>query len=268
VDRAHQRGEARTVLSLFDHSGVWGGAFEAYGWNVVAVDLKHGEDIGAWSARSLLGDLLQCFPTIDGVLGAPPCTAFAKSGAQYWPDKDADGRTAAAVHLVRQTLRVVDFLRPDFWAVENPIGRIGRLVPEIGEPALSFDPCDFAGWSASPEDVVALDALRGREDLTADEIELVKETGAYTKRTQIWGSFAPPERRFIEPVRCSSQGSWLQRLGGAGEATKAARSLTPTGFADAFAAAQVLAPAARLRQLAARPRFQLDLLGAMARQAG
>lgn len=250
---------SRTVLSLFDHSGVWGGAFEAYGWNVVQVDLKHGQDIGAWTARSLLAELLQCFPVIDGVIGAPPCTEFTSAGAQYWPEKDADGRTAAAMHLVRQTLRVIDFLRPDFWAVENPIGRLGRLVPELGEPAMTFDPCDFAGWSMKPGDAQVLDALRGRENLTAEEIDLVKDTGAYTKRTQLWGSFIPPERRFIEPVRCSSQGSWLQRLGGAGEATKSARSLTPTGFADAFAAAQVGAAPARHREIAARPRVQLGL---------
>jgi hypothetical protein len=38
----------------------------------------------------------------------------------------------------------------------------------------------------------------------------------------------------VEPVRTSRQGSWLQALGGAGERTKEARSVTPDGFARAF----------------------------------
>lgn len=255
------------MLSMFDHSGAWGGAFEAHGWNVVQIDLKHGQDIGSWSARSLLRDLLQAFPVIDALIGAPPCTAFAKSGAQYWPAKDADGRTAAAVHLVRQTLRAVDFLKPDIWAIENPAGRIERLVPELGEAVMAFDPADFAGWSTTPEEEAELDALRGLDVLTADQAAFVQRTGAYTKHTLLWGSFVPPVRRRIEPVRCSSQGSWTQRLGGSSEATKEARSITPTGFAEAFAAAQVGATPGRLRQLAERPRVQMDMFGSITKGA-
>lgn len=229
-----------TILSLFDCSGVWAGAFEQAGCNVVQVDLKLGQDIGAWSARSLMHDLLQAFPVIDGVIAAPPCTAFASSGAHAWKAKDADGRTAAAVHLVRQTLRVVDFVIPDFWALENPTGRIAKLVPELGAPALTFDPCDFAGWTADEADLAALAPLRRRGgELMADEIETVARAGAYTKRTMLWGHFASPQRRPVAPVRCTAQGSWLQALGGSGERTKAERSITPEGFAVAFAVAQL-----------------------------
>jgi len=39
--------------------------------------------------------------TIDAILAAPPCTDFASSGAQYWPEKDRDGRTAYSLELVR-----------------------------------------------------------------------------------------------------------------------------------------------------------------------
>jgi len=195
-----------TVLSMFDYSGVWAGAFEAFGCTVVQVDLKHGEDIGRWSARSLLAELLQVFPSIDGVIAAPPCTAFARSGAHAWPAKDADGRTAAAVHLVRQTLRTIDFLQPRFHAIENPPGRLQRLVPEVGPLAFTFNPCDFAGWTTDESDAQALEVLRARGGAdTLDDVELVRRTGAYTKHTALWGRFETPRPAELPPVKCSAQ---------------------------------------------------------------
>lgn len=246
-----------TVLSLFDHSGVWAAAFQAFGCNVIQIDLKHGQDIRRFSARVLLEELLQAFPTIDGVVGAPPCTVFASSGAHTWAAKDADGRTAAAVELVRQQMRIVDFVQPEFWAAENPVGRIGRLVPSLGPVAFSFNPCDFAGWTTNDEDLLALTELRQRNGrLTADEAEFVRQTGAYTKRTNLWGCFESPAPAEIEPVACSAQGSWTQRLGGASEATKAERSICPEGFALAFAAAQVGASLEELAAVAEERRLQ------------
>lgn len=46
-----------------------------------------------------------------------------------------------------------------------------------------------------------------------------------------------PEPRRLEPIRVCSQGSWVQRLGGKSERTKELRSMTPDGFARAFALA-------------------------------
>jgi hypothetical protein len=235
----------KTVLSLFDFTGAWARPFEDAGWNVLQVDIKHGDDVREFSARWLIENVCQGF-LVDGVVASPPCTDFARSGARHWAEKDADGRTAASVHLVYQTLRTIDFLRPDFWAIENPIGRIGRLVPELGTPRCIFDPCDFAGWTdLSPEDRRRLDVLRARprgSAFTAEEIALVKRTNAYTKRTALWGCFRCPAPRRVEPVRTSMQGSWLQHLGGAGERTKEERSVTPEGFARAFYLANHDAP--------------------------
>jgi hypothetical protein len=248
----------RTLLSLFDASGHWCAPFEAAGWNVVQVDLQHGDDIATWSASHLLATVLESFDTVDGLIAAPPCTDFAVSGAQYWPAKDADGRTEAAVHLVRQVLRCVDFLQPDFWALENPVGRLPRLVPALGSPLLAFDPWEYAGWSnPSAADLARLDSLRARGPagtFTTDEIDLVRSVGAYTKRTLLWGSFRLPVRKPVPPVATSSQGSWLQSLGGKGAETKYLRSLTPTGFSLAFAAAQT-------GQAAAPTQMALDLAG-------
>lgn len=187
------------LLSLFDFSGSWSAPFEEVA-TVVRVEKKLGTDILTWDYRSLEG--------VVGILAAPPCTDFSVSGAQYWGEKDRDGRTDYSVLLVQKTLEIVDYFQPRFWALENPVGRIERLVSGLsGKRLLSFDPCDFGD--------------------------------PYTKRTILWGHFSPfLVRRPVKPVRACSQGSWLQTLGGKSERTKELRSITPPGFAQAFYEAQ------------------------------
>lgn len=114
---------------------------------------------------------------VYGILCAPPCTAFAVSGAQYWKAKDASGETLEALALVDACLRAVAIYRPKFWALENPVGRLRKF---LGPPRLIFNPCDYGD--------------------------------AYTKKTLLWGEFNLPERNAVVPVRVYEQGSWLQRL--------------------------------------------------------
>jgi hypothetical protein len=132
----------------------------------------------------------------------PPCTAFAGSGAQYWPAKDASGETLNGLALIDACLRAVAIYRPAWWALENPVGRLRRW---LGPPTYTFDPCDHGD--------------------------------AYTKRTLLWGRFNAPQRNRVEPIRANKQGSWIQSLGGKSERTKELRSATPQGFAAAFFAA-------------------------------
>lgn len=136
---------------------------------------------------------------IYGILAAPPCTDFSNSGAQYWKAKDADGRTLESLTVVDACMRIIWACQPDWWALENPVG---RLKYWLGDPLFSFDPCDFGD--------------------------------AYTKKTLLWGKFNMPRGIRVEPIRVCSQGSWIQRLGGKSEKTKTLRSMTPQGFARAF----------------------------------
>lgn len=161
------------------------------------------------------GGLRDMTGSVRGILMAPPCTHFSVSGAQYWKTKDEDGRTAEAIDIVDACLTVVADLKPDWWCLENPVGRLPRLYPmRLGRPLMYFHPCEYAGYADDPEGE------------------------AYTKKTGLWGFFntmlTKDERT---PVRVCSQGSWIQRLGGASYRTKELRSITPTGFARAFARA-------------------------------
>lgn len=189
--------EENTIVSLFDYSGRWPAFFEAAGYHIIKVDLKHGQDILTW-----LPDIQKCY----GVLMAPDCTHFSGSGAQYWPVKDMDGRTEYAVSMVMAALKIRDMLDPEFDMLENPVGRLPRW---IGQPAGYYDPCDYANYDPRPDD------------------------SRFTKKTGFWGNYKLPVKQRVHPIRYSTQGSWLQLLGGKSARTKELRSMTALAFSGA-----------------------------------
>lgn len=194
------------VISLFDFTGNWSKYFALDGYDVTLVDIKHGIDIFTWEPPA---------GQIDGILAAPPCTAFSVSGSQFWATKDADGRTAEALRLVDRCLELIDQINPRWWILENPVGRLGRLRPaHLGKAKIIIDPCDYAGYAPDPQ------------------------TDAYTKKTCLWGKFSMGPDAPVPPVIYQTadgkRGSWQWlKLGGKSERTKEIRSTTPLGMAYA-----------------------------------
>jgi hypothetical protein len=186
-----------TILSLFDYTGNWSSPYREHGYNVVQVDIKHGQDIMTWDYRYL--------HDVHGILAAVPCTDFAASGARWFAEKDTDGRTAKSIALVKKTLEIIDFFQPAWWAIENPVGRMNTLVPEMAQHGpWYFQPCDYGE--------------------------------PYTKKTGLWGNFTPPLPIFVgqawKPVE-PTEGSKMHLLPPSPERA-ALRSVTPLGFSRAF----------------------------------
>lgn len=233
----------RTLLSLFDYSGIWPKPFWDAGWNVIQMDLKHGHDINQFQSVEDVFDW--GINSVEGILAAPPCTEFTVSGAQFWKAKDENGRTAEALKLVNQVQRFAnlftptdpDYDEPFFWVMENPVGRLPKLLPEIGAPTY-FNPWEFAGYLEPSNKVLdILSKIRSKNgiDVTAQESAFVVEWEAYTKKTGLWGNFNKNlVKKPVSPVKCAEQGSFTQRLGGKSIKTKEERSNTPMGFAVAF----------------------------------
>lgn len=174
----------RTILSLCDYTGSWSQPYEDAGYHVVRVDLKHGQDV-----RFLE---LPYYP-IHGILAAPPCTVFASSGAR-WPRTEQE--MLEGLSVVDACLRFVAVCKPQWWALENPVGTLTRY---LGPPKLWFNPCDYGD--------------------------------PYTKRTGLWGEFAIPTPCPVAPLLGSKM---HVAYGGKSDRTKTARSTTPAGFAHAF----------------------------------
>jgi hypothetical protein len=191
-------------LSLFDYSGVWSAPYHKAGYKTTQVDIKHGDDVlditEAW---------LDKVGKIHGILAAPPCTHFCVSGARHFSSKDKDGRTSEGLKLLHKTMWIIQKTDPKWWVIENPVGRINRLFPEMEY----FGPSYFQPWQYGDP---------------------------YTKKTGLWGKFKmPPVRNPVRPIMYTNskgqKGSWMwAKLGGNSEKTKELRSLTPAGFAQAF----------------------------------
>jgi hypothetical protein len=178
-----------TVLSLCDYTGAWSKPYRDAGYDVRQVDIKHGDDVRLFKALP---------HPVRGILAAPPCTHFASSGARWWAEKGTEA-LQDGLALVDACLRAVVVHRPQWWVLENPIG---RLRDYLGEPRLMFDPSDYGGWCAADN---------------------------YTKKTCLWGHFNTPLKRPIE----ASDGSRMHRLPPS-EDRPSLRSATPSGFARAF----------------------------------
>jgi hypothetical protein len=203
--------KAKTILSLCDHSGTWCKPYRDAGYNVIQIDLKLGDDIRLIEFKDI---------KVHGIMCAPPCTDFSVSGAQYWPAKDADGRTLQSLALVDACLRAVAIYSPNWWVLENPVGRLRRW---IGPPAYSFNPCDFGGYLGPDE----------------SSGPLFPNQDAYTKKTLLWGKFNEPIKKAVTPVFLTAKNGdkycpAFMKTGGKSERTKELRSVTPKGFAQAF----------------------------------
>jgi len=234
----------KRLLSLFDYSGTWSAPFRKKGWDVIQWDIKLSEYMDIMTLDSV-ETVLELFENVDGIISAPPCTHFTKSGAQYWKLKDEDGRTWEMLQLVHQVQKLADLFRPTdpefdgtfFWCIENPVGRLQKLVPELGD-AIFFHPWEFAGYTnPTEEDLKRLDIIRLKDGkgVTDEENELILKVNAYTKQTGLWGEFNRDlVKKPITKVKASAQGTFTQRYGGDSVRTKELRSNTPSGFAEAF----------------------------------
>src|SRR5215469_4304733 len=175
-----------TILSLCDYTGNWSRPYREAGYDVRQVDLVHGDDIRLFEALP--------YP-VRGVLAAPPCTQFASSGARWWKEKNKQQYLLTdALALIDACCRIILIHRPQWWVIENPVGRLNRW---LGEPVMLFDPADYGD--------------------------------PYTKKTCLWGRFNAP---FKSPVP-AIEGSKMHLMSPSPD-RPAKRSETPMGFARAF----------------------------------
>ncbi len=198
----------KIILDLCGGTGSWSRPYKEAGYDVRVITLP-GHDVLTYQPPD----------NVYGILAAPPCTHFTVSGAQYWKQKDADGRTFEDIRILTHCLMIIAKCKPVFWAIENPVGRMRKL---LGDPRLIFNPCDYGD--------------------------------PYTKKTLVWGEFNLPEKNPVEPEYVTaSNGDRYSKLmmstGGKSAKTKELRSIISPGFAEAFFKANNGAPVRKEQQV-------------------
>lgn len=110
----------KTILSLYDHSGVFANQYRKAGYNVVQVDLLfNNKDV------RLLNKLNA---EVYGIIAMPPCTKFSKAGS--WVIR-SDAEMLEALSMVDCVFRFIYLYNPVFWVIENPPG---KLTTYLGQP--------------------------------------------------------------------------------------------------------------------------------------
>lgn len=109
------------VLVGCEYSGEVRDAFIARGHDAMSCDLLPTEKPGP-HYQGDLRDVLGC--PWDLAVFHPPCTDLAVSGARWFPEKEADGRIAAALAFVRELLAApIERI-----ALENPVSIISSRI--------------------------------------------------------------------------------------------------------------------------------------------
>ena len=197
---------SKIIISLFDYSGAWSLPYRRAGYIVIQIDIKLGISIYDFNYRSIEKN------KVHGILAAPPCVDFSKAGSCFWKKKDVSGKTAESVKLVLKALEIIYYFNPNFWALENPPGRLEKLIRELTlKRLMSYHPYEFGA--------------------------------PYTKKTILYGNFNPfLVQSPVTPISKTAKGQMsidnyqIHHQGKTIPRNKRSefRSITPIEFAESF----------------------------------
>lgn len=156
---------------------------------------------------------------VKAVIGCPPCTDLAVSGAKHFPIKFHNNPQfqEEALELV---LRVPEMAEEWFapWVVENPVS---VLSTKWRKPDFYIHPYEYGGYLP-------------RDDVHPLYPNYINPRDSYPKKTCLWvgGGMSMPTKK---PVPVDPGWSKQQKkLGGKSDKTKAIRSASPRGLFKAI----------------------------------
>ena len=195
----------KVILDLCGGTGSWSKPYKDAGYDVRLITLPE-HDVRTYTPPD----------NVYGILAAPPCTEFSIA-KNHKITRDIAG----GMEIVNACLEIIKRCNPVFYAIENPIGVLGKY---LGKHQYTFQPFEFGdGW---------------------------------TKRTMLWGRFNNPIKQYrryedcpqlpglyIRPGRKTASIAFnhkshikyipqLQEF--AIDSDAAFRAITPPGFALAF----------------------------------
>lgn len=216
------------VVSLFDESGNALRPWAAQGHSCYAFDITNEyrcefigsnggfifyipADLTDWRA---IAGIVAIKP--DFIMGFPPCTDLATSGARHFAAKRAiDPLFQIKAAALARMVEIVGILTGKPWMAENPRSVLSTLWRKAD---YVFNPHQYGGY-------LPIDDVHPRWS------QYIAPRDAYPKETWLWtgNGFIMPA---CAPVPCPDDYSQqFYKLGGKSKKTKQIRSETPRGFA-------------------------------------
>lgn len=143
------------VLELFAGSRSIGKVAEELGYNVFSVDINAFEKID-YVCNILEFDLKKVPFKPDIIWASPPCTAFSVTQIGRNWHHDNTPKTEGAIlgmKLVVKTLQIINELKPKYWYMENPRGKLRKLDIVKGLPRTTVWYCQYGDTRAKPTDI-------------------------------------------------------------------------------------------------------------------
>lgn len=193
----------KIILDLCGGTGAWSKPYKENGFDVRVITLPVYDVM-------LYNEYKKFIKQVYGILAAPTCTMFSMARTTAKTPRDLKG----GFKLVERCLHIIHDCRLNgnlkFWALENPVGYLRQL---LGKPPLTFNPADFGD--------------------------------GYTKKTDLWGYYNFPKKNPVpltpQAARdCSINNRVLPEIPKEYilppdlKRQAVRRSITPTGFANAF----------------------------------
>lgn len=216
------------ILDLCGGTGSWSEPYREAGYQVIVVD-PFSKLPGAARKDVRLVRIDKLAGRVHGILAAPPCTVFAVSGARWWATRP-EGDLLEGLSVVDACLRIIDAVRPVWWALENPVGRLPHY---IGPYAYTFQPHDYGDlWLKRTCIWHGGTAVQPVKLPRAEQV--LPDTGKGRWRVSLTNHLSPTAEQIANLVRTGMiPGDWVHRLGPSPQRATL-RSMTPPGFARAF----------------------------------
>lgn len=169
------------VLELFAGSRSFSKVAEEMGIKTFTTDYKAFDKIDlVIDILDLNNDLLmeklfeKGIDNIDCVWASPPCTYFSVASIGHHWHKDNTPKTKEAVlgvKIVQKTLDIINFLKPDFFFIENPRGKLRKLDVVKGIPRTTICYCKYGEDRMKPTDIWSNFILEEHTLLSLDNME-------------------------------------------------------------------------------------------------
>ena len=151
------------VLELFAGSRSFSKVAEEMGIETFTTDYKDFDKIDlVIDILDLDNDLLmeklfqKGIDNVDIIWASPPCTYFSVASIGHHWHKDHTPKTEQAklgVKIVQKTLDIINFLKPEFYFIENPRGKLRKLDVVKGVPRTTVCYCQYGDTRLKPTDI-------------------------------------------------------------------------------------------------------------------